>query len=114
MQLTPLSESQQSLDTSHLSPSWLHELEPFPQTGAPASFVVSQNPLQQSVPVAHVSPSAWQGSSAQYPRMLRVVGSCPGNQNGGWLGSVVVAAPLFTSIAATHNCFVPEPSLPSV
>ena len=40
-------------------------VDPLPQTAVPASPVASQKPLQQSVPVEHVSPSAWHGSSAQ-------------------------------------------------
>lgn len=58
MHVTPFAELQQSLDTLHLSPTWLHVLEPFPHTGAPASSVVSQNPLQQSAPVLQLEPSA--------------------------------------------------------
>ena len=66
MQLTPLVPAlQQSLATLQRSPTWLQPLLVDPQIAAPASLVVSQNPLQQSVPVEQVAPSAWHGSSAQ-------------------------------------------------
>ena len=65
MHVTPVGAPQQSAVTVHLSPTWLHVVLVEPQTARPASFVASQKPPQQSVPVTHVVPSAWQGSSAQ-------------------------------------------------
>lgn len=65
MHVTPVDELQQSLLTLHRSPIWLQPLLVDPQTATPASLVVSQKPLQQSVPLEHALPSALHGSSAQ-------------------------------------------------
>lgn len=65
MHVTPEDELQQSLLTVHLSPTWLQPLLVDPQTATPASLVSSQNPLQQSVPLEQLEPSALHGSSAQ-------------------------------------------------